>query len=477
MLAARPFILESSLLALCLVGCDRFPMEPIEAARAGGGGPPVNAPSTVTAVAESQTRIDVSWQDNSDNETGFEVHRSTTGSSGAFALLASTGAGVTSYRDAGLMTATTYCYKARAFRRVNKTSYSAFSNTACETTFPPPPPTTGDLRVTTATTGSPLDPDGYYVIVDAAAFAQRVAPNGTLTITGIQPGDHAIRLHDVDVNCTVDGANPETANVVAGTTTDVSFAVTCAPLGQLAFQTVWAADGSLIYDAFEIVLTGPDSLVNLTMNPAEDAEPAWSPDGSRIAFTSTRDLGGIYVMNADGSSPLRLADGVSPAWSADGETIAFVLNDGIYVVNTNGAGPVRLADGVDPAWSPDGGRIGFANAGAIFVMNADGTGVIQLTTSRYDVQPAWSPDGANIVFAGSTGCAFDIFVMRADGSGVTKLTTSICDPDAGGGAMTPAWSPDGRKIAFVQYEAVTVMNADGSNPVYLWPGFNPAWRP
>ena len=158
MLAVHRFCLGSSLLVLCVAGCDRSqPVAPaVPAASTGAGSPAVKAPSNTNAVAVSESRIDVSWRDNSSNETGFEVHRSTAGASGAFALLVSTGAGVTSYRDAGLTPSRQYCYKVRAFKRADgKTSYSSFANTACATTPVPPAPAApsgADAKPATSTT-------------------------------------------------------------------------------------------------------------------------------------------------------------------------------------------------------------------------------------------------------------------------------------------------------------------------------------
>ncbi len=126
-----------------VIACDQQPpVAPILEARVGGaGGPTVDAPSNTNASAVSDGRIDVSWQDNSSNESGFEVHRSTSGASGVFSLVASTRAGATSFGSNGLTPSTQYCYKVRAFRNYDgKTSYSAFSNTACATTLPPPLP-------------------------------------------------------------------------------------------------------------------------------------------------------------------------------------------------------------------------------------------------------------------------------------------------------------------------------------------------
>ena len=130
-------------LPLYLVGCERDePLAPdmLVAARAGSGGT-VNAPSGTNAVARSYSQIDVSWIDNSSNESGFEVHRSTTGPSGSFALVASLAANVTSLGNTGLSGSTQYCYEVHAFRISGNTkSYSSFSNIACATTPAPPVP-------------------------------------------------------------------------------------------------------------------------------------------------------------------------------------------------------------------------------------------------------------------------------------------------------------------------------------------------
>jgi titin len=132
-----------------LVACDQQPpVAPIlEAGVSGAGGATVGAPSNVNASALSDSRIDVSWQDNSSNESGFEVHRSTTGLSGVFSIVASTGPNVTRYGNTGLTASTQYCYKVRASRTTgSKTSYSAFSNSACTTTPLPAAPSNTAAR-------------------------------------------------------------------------------------------------------------------------------------------------------------------------------------------------------------------------------------------------------------------------------------------------------------------------------------------
>jgi Tol biopolymer transport system component len=193
----------------------------------------------------------------------------------------------------------------------------------------------------------------------------------------------------------------------------------------------------------------------ITNNPANDFEPAWSPDGSKIAFW--RDNGGsygydIYVMNADGSSQTRLTTGgnnYEPSWSTDGKKIVFTSGrdlyyDEIYVMNADGTGQTRLTFNtivdVEPAWSPDGSKIVFVSdrdgtPWRIYVMNSDGTGQTRLTTPSWgsDLHPAWSPDGSKIVFESVPSGNSEIYIMNPDGTGQTRLTTN---PE---NDMEPAW--------------------------------------
>ena len=235
----------------------------------------------------------------------------------------------------------------------------------------------------------------------------------------------------------------------------------------------------------------------LTRNSARDWRPAWSPDGTQIAFDSDRDGNDeIYVMAADGSQPTRLTRNSArdwrPAWSPDGTQIAFDSdrdrNDEIYVMAADGSQPTRLtrndADDRSPAWSPDGTQIAFDSDrdgnNEIYVMAADGSQPTRLTrNSGSDWRPAWSPDGTQIAFHSDRDGNTEIYVMAADGSQPTRLTRNDADD------ISPAWSPDGTQIVFASdrdgNREIYVMAADGSQPTRLtrndaWDGF-PAWSP
>lgn len=195
-------------------------------------------------------------------------------------------------------------------------------------------------------------------------------------------------------------------------------------------------------------------LTQLTFNgSAEDRGTAWSPDGDRIAFHSARfpvvDPGPghsrleIMVMDADGANQVRLTDNrfqdSLPSWSPDGSKIAFTSNrDGdfeIYVMDADGTNQTRVTNspGEDahPMWSPDGSQLTFHSRRNgrldVFVMDADGSNVRLVTANTPDTHeffPVWSPDGTMITFTGNTvnGSNFDAYRINVDGTEVTQLT-------------------------------------------------------
>jgi len=223
----------------------------------------------------------------------------------------------------------------------------------------------------------------------------------------------------------------------------------------------------------------------ITNNAASDFNPSWSPDGTKIAFTSHRE---IYVMDADGSNPTRItnnaASDFNPSWSPDGTKIAFTSwrdgNDEIYVMDADGSDPTNIsnndANDYVPSWSPDGTKIAFTSQrdgnGEIYVMDADGSNPTRITNDdASDYVPSWSPDGTKIVFTSNRDGNGEIYVMNADGSNQTNLTHYPKNMSYDGDD-SPSWSPDGTKIAFMSYRdgkdrQIYVMDADGSNQTYI----------
>ncbi len=247
----------------------------------------------------------------------------------------------------------------------------------------------------------------------------------------------------------------------------------------------------------DIFLVNPDgtNVVNLTDTQGDDLWPAWSPDGSRLAYTCGRQPDGslgspqrICVRNADGTGFAVLSNTLSedfgPVWSRDGSQIAFsTFNPGfqtfLSIMNADGTGRFSLlgiAGAANPDWHPDGWTLVFEQVNSIWNFNRlTGTG-LRLTNATGDFRPRYSPDGSKIVFQSGRDGQSEIYVMNADGSGQTRLTNNPALDTA------PAWSPDGTKILFTSLRddpmtpALYVMNADGSNQTRVTTGSNGVWR-
>ena len=231
---------------------------------------------------------------------------------------------------------------------------------------------------------------------------------------------------------------------------------------------------------------------------------------NRILFGSDRDgTPEIYVMDADGANLVRLTTDAwvqiapvtkvtSLAWSPDGTKIAFTADRAgdrrIFVMNADGTDLVKLTDhpagSGAPAWSPDGRRIAFTvqrfGNDEIFVINADGTELVNLTRhSADDAAPAWSPDGHRIAFTSNRSGNNEIYMMndvvegrryfRRDGKevsaedynklapffkGVIALGADLIQlTDHPADDISPSWSPDGHRIAFTS-------DRSGDNEIY-----------
>ena len=241
-------------------------------------------------------------------------------------------------------------------------------------------------------------------------------------------------------------------------------------MGELAAQKSRIVFTHLGFDNFEIYVMDDDgrNQENLSNHPVDDKDPDWSPDGTKIAFVSNRNVRvyQIYVMDADGTNQIRLTDGPRekrfPDWSPDGGKIAFTVRDAephIAVMDADGNNRVRLEDhATEPSWSPDGGQIAFLSwrdgNHEIFVIGADRQGLEKVTHDLLGGHsPSFSPDGRRIAYYEGHEGFRHIFVIGVDGKNRKRLTHNQEHHSH------PTWSPDGGAIAYVVYNDVFFGNA------------------
>jgi Tol biopolymer transport system component len=181
----------------------------------------------------------------------------------------------------------------------------------------------------------------------------------------------------------------------------------------------------------------------LTAEPWYDHGPSFSPDGSRIVFA--RQLDGtkfrpgtsasaeLFVMNSDGTSPMRLTDNDwpdwEPSWCRDGRILFSVGSEEIWSTRPDGSKRVRLGPGSSPSASPDGRRVVFVSGGygrAISIMNVDGSGGREVYRSHaYKSYPCFLADGTHVVFVeGPNGRDGSIYVLSLAGGAVKRITNT-----------------------------------------------------
>jgi TolB protein len=196
--------------------------------------------------------------------------------------------------------------------------------------------------------------------------------------------------------------------------------------------------------------------------------PVWAPDNQAIAYTSYRpsDATGMgvyrdiiisYITTGKRDDPAKgnpQRQNYLPIYSPDGSKIAFTSdrdgNPEIYVVNTDGTGLRRMTNNpaidVTPTWSPTGNQLAWVSDRTgnphIYIMNADGTGQRSII-SEYCDRPTWASGAFNeIAYAARTGPGYDIKLYSVGTGESKKLTDGI------GSNESPAFSPNGRHIAF-----------------------------
>jgi len=213
---------------------------------------------------------------------------------------------------------------------------------------------------------------------------------------------------------------------------------------------------------------------------------AWSPDGSKLAFSvfnrhsdNTKNIDLFdYNFRTGGMRLLSNRKGINsgasyhPNGRQAAVTLSYAGNPDIYLLDLDSRSTTQLTKSigfdVDPSFSPDGSKIAFVSSRGgkpmVYTLStANPSDVKRITyAGQYNATPNWSPDGRKIVFAGWIDSHFDIFTVTADGSKIDRYTKNE------GNNEDPSFSPDGSMIAFSsnranREKAIYIMNADGTN--------------
>jgi Tol biopolymer transport system component len=378
-------------------------------------------------------------------------------------------------------------------------------------------PEPATLQVTTQTSGTGTDPDGYTVSIDGR-HPLPIALVDTLVENAVTPGQHTVELGGVAPGCAVEGGTFRSVTAASGTTASDSFLVSCpdpeTPVGTLLVSVttsgvdldpdgyVVAADpsirravGSSDQVRLEGVPAGRQSIrlsglaancsvqgenpVTVDVTPGGEADTAfvvrcWPPPSGRIAFVTSSSV----IILTPGGIPLdtfALESAGRPSWSPDGQFIALVEGDrsSVLVQRLSGGAAVELPgclpSGNRPVWSPDGSRLlCLSQEGRLSSVQRDGSNPRDLSpqTGTRVISAQYLSDARIFFFAEVQGEGFVAFRVTADGTGRSRLFALPAEEImVSEGTVVP--SPDGQSVAYVGGLSVggqlIVTRIDGTN--------------
>ena len=327
------------------------------------------------------------------------------------------------------------------------------------------------LKVVTVTNGPDPDPDGYFLTI-SNGVTEALATNGEFQLTTLLVGAYTLRLSSVSGNCAVTDGSARNISLQDLVPATVTFAVNCiARIDDTPGEKLVVSAHENGSPDTDLYLMDPSSgaMQRVTETEGYDVAPDFSRDGQRILFTRY-DAGLqprlVVLERATGKETLLPTLGFDRgAWSPDGTRIAFTRSGWVYTMAADGSRETRLSSGALSSgayWSPDGTRIAFTRADAVMIINADGTALRQVgSADHHRVAGPWSPDGHTLValrydedcsgyYSWYYGCSLinnDLWLLDVATGTETRLTNT---PDLA--ERSPAWSVSGDRVYFVRQQ-------------------------